>query len=334
MKIVAPPPIPQPESFLSTQTGVLLLTFCAVFLGVAALYSIVIGRAMHRRTIFRRLDLDAANKVSSRDDMVRALLQRSLTKEGQYIVPFLPLNQLVLQSGTTVSIYAIIFMMIALGVTACIFMLAMQVSLWLCLLAGIAAGILFPLSVLRSMRHARQKKFEEQLPDALDSLVRSLRAGHAIPIAIASVGKQMADPLGGEFSLTAAELTYGLELETSMVNLRSRVGQPDLGLIVLAVSIQSKTGGNLTEILGNLSKIIRERFKLRLKAKALSAEGRMSAIVLSLLPPALFGIFWIISPGYYSEVWHHEIVKPLLAGCVVWLLIGNYIMYRMVRMTV
>src|SRR5262249_28587537 len=158
----------------------------------------------------------------------------------------------------------------------------------------------------------RQMKFEEQLPDAIDVLVRSLKAGHALPAAIAAAGKHMPDPIGGELSLTAAEVSYGLDLETAMINLRSRVGQAGLALIVLAVSVQSKTGGNLAEVLTNLSKIIRERFKLRRKAYALAAEGRFSAILLSILPIALFGLLRFISPSYYGDIAGNEFVKPVL----------------------
>ena len=102
-----------------------------------------------------------------------------------------------------------------------------------------------PFTVLRAMRDGRQRKFEEQLPEAIDTLVRGLKAGHAVSVAVSSVGKNLPDPIGAEFRLTAAEMTYGLDLETAMANLHTRVGQPDLGLIALAVSIQSKTGGNL-----------------------------------------------------------------------------------------
>jgi tight adherence protein B len=105
-------------------------------------------------------------------------------------------------------------------------------------------------------------------------------------------------------------------------------------LLVLAVSIQSKLGGNLAEILSNLSGVIRGRFKLRRKARALSAEGRFSAVALSLLPIILFAVLWVISPGYYGQVWHEPVVKIGLALALLWLLIGNIIMYRMVRFAI
>ncbi len=129
-------------------------------------------------------------------------------------------------------------------------------------------------------------------------------------------------------------MTYGLDLETAMVNLSARVGQPDLALIVLAVSVQSKTGGNLAEILGNLARVVRERLKLRRRAHALSAEGRFSAILLSVLPIALFGVLRLIAPNYYGDIWGNPFVKPVLAGAVTWMLIGDYVMYRMVRIRI
>jgi tight adherence protein B len=112
------------------------------------------------------------------------------------------------------------------------------------------------------------------------------------------------------------------------------VGQPDLTLVVLAVSIQSKTGGNLAEILSNLSRVVRERLKLRRRAKALSAEGRFSAILLSILPIALFGVLRLISPSYYGDVWATPYVKPVLVGAIVWMLIGDYVLYRMARIRI
>ncbi len=184
------------------------------------------------------------------------------------------------------------------------------------------------------LRTSRQRKFEEQLPEAIDILVRGLRAGHAIPFAISTVGRQMSQPIGGEFGITGGELTYGLDLETAMINLRSRVGQADLSLLVLAVSIQAKMGGNLAEILTNLARVIRERFKLRRKARALSAEGRYSAMLLSILPIALFGILWLIAPSYYGQVWDEWFVKPALGLTLLWMMFGNFVMYRMVKFSV
>jgi tight adherence protein B len=141
----------------------------------------------------------------------------------------------------------------------------------------------------------------------------------------------MPDPIGTEFAIVADEMTYGLDLEAAMKNLHRRVGQQDLGLLVAAVGLQGKTGGNLAEILSNLSNVIRDRLRMRLKIKALSAEARFSALILSILPLAIFCILSVIAPTYYGQVWHVAIVKPLLVAAAVWMMLGNIIMYRMVR---
>ncbi|MGA7325188.1 MAG: type II secretion system F family protein [Rhodomicrobium sp.] len=310
------------------------LVFVATLTFIFASYLALRGRALYRGSIQNRLLTPERRNINTREELIHIRRSRSLTSEGNYIVSWLSLNQLVLQSGTRLGMFG--FVLLSLGAWGAVFFAASIGGLdgWVSALIGIPIGLATPLYILTSMRDRRRQKFEEQLPDAIDVLVRSLKAGHALAGAIAAVGKHMPAPIGAEFNLTAAEVTYGLDLETAMVNLSSRVGQADLALIVLAVSVQSKTGGNLAEVLTNLSKIIRERFKLRRKAYALAAEGRFSAILLSILPVALFGILRLISPGYYGDIAANHYVNPILGGAVVWMLIGDYIMYKMVRIAV
>src|SRR4029077_9546360 len=192
--------------------------------------------------------------------------------------------------------------------------------------AGFSATAL-PYFVLRVLRGRRQKKFSSQFPDALDIIVRSLRAGHPVPIAISMVGREMADPVGTEFGMVSDEITYGADLETALRNLYFRVGQEDLPLFVTAVAIQGSTGGNLSEILGNLSAVIRQRFKMRRKIKALAAEGRFSAFILSGLPIAMFLVLQVMAPDFYGQVWKIEMTKIVLACAGGWMAMGNLIMY-------
>ena len=133
-----------------------------------------------------------------------------------------------------------------------------------------------PYLVLRFLRGRRQGRFAAQFPDALDMIVRSLRAGHPVPIAINMVSREMTDPIGTEFGIVSDEITYGADLETAMRNLYARLGSDDLPLFVTAVGIQGSTGGNLGEILENLSGVIRQRFKMRRKIRALASEARAS----------------------------------------------------------
>jgi tight adherence protein B len=118
------------------------------------------------------------------------------------------------------------------------------------------------------------------------------------------------------------------------MNVSTRVGQADLALLVVAVGIQTKTGGNLAEILTGIAKVIRERSKMRLKARALSAEGRFSALTLTLLPFVVFGMLNLIAPHFYGDVWNVPLVKPILAAAVVWMTLGDLLMYRMVKIDV
>jgi tight adherence protein B len=184
------------------------------------------------------------------------------------------------------------------------------------------------------LRNRRRRTFEAQLPEAIDVLVRSLRAGHPVSAAIRMVVRELPDPIGTEFAIAADELTYGLDLETAVHNVSRRVGQQDLALVVVAIGIQAKSGGNLAEILNSISKMIRERLRMRLKVKALSAEARFSAVVLSILPMALFGLLLVIAPHFYGDVWQVSYVKPVLAAAAAWMLIGDVVMYNMVKFEV
>ncbi len=141
----------------------------------------------------------------------------------------------------------------------------------------------------------------------------------------------MPDPIGSEFGIVADEITYGADLETAMRNLYFRVGSDDLPLFVTAVAIQGSTGGNLGEILENLSGVIRQRFKMRRKIRALAAEGRASALILSSLPIGMFVVIKLLVPDFYGSVWNEDMTKIalVLAGC--WMGVGNFIMYRLVN---
>ena len=165
-------------------------------------------------------------------------------------------------------------------------------------------------------------------------IVRSLRAGHPVPVAISMVAREMADPIGSEFGIVSDEITYGADLESGLRNLYFRVGQDDLPLFVTAVAIQGTTGGNLGEILQNLSTVIRERFKMRRKIRALAAEARASALILSSLPIAIFLVIQVVTPEFYASVWDEDITKKALAMAGCWMGLGNFIMYRLVNFRV
>jgi tight adherence protein B len=220
--------------------------------------------------------------------------------------------------------------LIAMGLAAAVIALAgTRDPLVAVVAASLGAGI--PLFALAIMRHRRIRRFEAQLPEAIETFVRALRAGHPVSAAIRMVVRELPDPIGAEFAVAADEMTYGLDLETAIGNINKRVGQPDLALMVIAIGIQAKSGGNLAELLAGIAKVIRDRLRMRLKVKALSAEGRFSAVVLSILPFALFGLLGVLAPQFYGEIWSMPFVKPVLLAATVWMLIGDLVMYRMVN---
>ena len=310
----------------------LVWLFIAVSAGLTAeaLYLLLFSAASYRSQINRRLRLSKEQKTRE-SVLVELRRERGLTSGGHYRLDFIGLNQLILQSGLTIGLSRLAVLVAVIGVVAFVGVFFIRDDLIDATAAALASATVLPYFALRMLRNNRQKKFAAQFPDALDTIVRSLRAGHPVPIAIAMVGREMPDPIGSEFGMVSDEITYGADLETAMRNLYSRLGSDDLPLFVTAVGIQNSTGGNLGEILENLSGVIRQRFKMRRKIRALAAEGRASAMILSALPIGLFVVVQFVAPDFYGSVWHEQLTKVLLGFGIGWMLVGNLIMFKMVN---
>ncbi len=293
-------------------------------------YLLAYSKASYRKNINRRLRV-IESKPDRESVLVQLRRERGLTSSGDYRLPLIKINKLILQSGLSIGFTRLI-LFIAIG-TVATFACTMVFDGSTTHAFGAAALSAFalPFLVLRFLKARRQKKFGAQFPDAIDIIVRSLRAGHPVPVAISLVAREMPDPVGTEFGVLVDEITYGADLETAMRNLFYRVGTDDLPLFVTAVAIQGSTGGNLGEILENLSAVIRQRFQMRRKIRALAAEGRMSALILSSLPIGVFLVIQFVTPEFYASVWDQSLTKIglALAGC--WMGVGNFIMYRLVN---
>jgi len=293
-------------------------------------YLLAYNKASYRKNINRRLKV-MDHKPDRESVLVQLRRERGLTSGGEYRLPLVNLNQLVLQSGLTVGFGRLILIIVIGMIGAFAATMVFERNFLHAVAAALFSGLVLPFIVLKFLRSRRQKKFAAQFPDAIDIIVRSLRAGHPVPIAINMVARELPDPIGSEFGTVTDEITYGADLETAMRNLYFRVGTDDLPLFVTAVAIQGSTGGNLGEILENLSGVIRLRFKMRRKIRALAAEGRASALILSSLPIALFAVINFLVPTFYASVWHEDMTKIALALAGGWMVIGNIIMYRMVN---
>jgi tight adherence protein B len=302
----------------------------AAVLVAEALYLLLHNRKDYRTRVNRRLSISA--KEANREKvLVQLRRERGLSTDGGYALPLAAFNRLVIQSGVKVEPTRVIF-----GLALCGLLGFMGVFAWtgeaLYGLAGAAAcAVLVPLAALLWLRKRRLKAFGTQFPEAIDIIVRSLRAGHPTPVAIAMVARELPDPVGTEFGMVADEITYGSDLENALRAMMARTGHEDLPLFVTSVAIQATTGGNLSQILDNLAKVIRERFKMRRKIRGLAAEGRASAAILNAVPFVVFGIINWMSPNFYGETWSHPMTKIALGGAIGWMGVGNVIMRRMIN---
>jgi tight adherence protein B len=307
-----------------------LFVAVSAVLTVEAVYLLFFSMASYRSQINRRLKLSKDRK-NRENVLIELRRERGLTRGGNYRLNFVALNRLILQSGLTIGFVRLILVVAVATVVAFAATMFFRGDLVEAGVAALLSATALPYLVLRMLRGRRQKKFAAQFPDTLDIIVRSLRAGHPVPIAITMVGREMADPIGSEFGMVSDEITYGADLETAMRNLYARIGSDDLPLFVTAVAIQGSTGGNLGEILEGLSGVIRQRFKMRRKIRALAAEGRASASILSALPIGLFIVIQFVAPEFYASVWSEHLTKLLLGGAAVWMSFGNLIMFKMVN---
>lgn len=246
---------------------------------------------------------------------------------------FARMERLMLQAGSTQSVSHFFMVSLAAGAGTLIVGLMMYLPLWIVIgLSGFAT--IFPLLRLLSARRKRLLKLEQQLPDALDLMGRALLAGHAFSAALDMVGSESSEPIAGEFRTTFDEINYGIPLPDALLNLGARVPSADLGYFIIAVLLQRETGGNLAELLGNLSALIRARFKLLGSIRALSAEGRLSAWILGLLPFAVAGVFNIINPKLMSVLWTDPLGLKMVFVAMFMMMIGIFWMWRIVRIRV
>lgn len=243
------------------------------------------------------------------------------------------LDRLLLQSGLRMNVAKFLGLTLLAGVVGLV--LGLWIGLPLLFIALIAIGAaLLPLMVVFNARSKRMSMLEQQLPDTLDLLSRALRAGHAFPSALQMAGQEMPDPIAEEFRITFDEINYGVPLQDALMHLATRVPSADLRYFVIAVLTQKETGGNLAELLDNLSRLIRERLKLMGTIRVLSAEGRLSAWILTILPFALVGILFLIRPAFISILWTDPMGPKMIALTGVVMAVGLFWMWRIIKIRV
>lgn len=204
----------------------------------------------------------------------------------------------------------------------------------LALAIGLTVAVVLPWMVISRLADARRRRMENQFPIALDIFVRGLRSGHPIPAALGLLTEEMDDPIGTEFGIVTDEIAFGLDLREALARMAERWGLADMHMFVVSVSVQMETGGNLAEILENLSKVIRDRASMFMKVRALSSEGRMTAIILTGLPILAFTGLFVSNPGFFLDVATDPIFFFGFGSLIVLYLIGFVTIRRMIDLKV
>jgi tight adherence protein B len=311
------------------------LIFVGVFMMVEGVYLIIYGKTLKReKKVNRRLALLQDGKDT--EEVMGILRHEREGAEKHERMPVIgPMIEMARHAAITISIPQIAISMVVLAIVAFLLLTlftgaVIQIRIVVALITGYAAFYIW----LRGKAKKRISLFEEQLPDALDLMVRSLRVGHPMNAAIGIVAHEMMDPLGTEFGLIADEATYGMPITDALDRMANRVPVPDLRFLAIAINIQSTSGGNLAEILEGLSRVIRARFKLFRKVRAITAEARWSGWFLSVFPVIALLLVQVVQPDYYDRVSDHVLFLPGAILTFILLVVNVFFMRMLVNIKV
>ncbi|MGE4545485.1 MAG: type II secretion system F family protein [Pedobacter sp.] len=239
------------------------------------------------------------------------------------------LDRMLVKSNLPFNASVFVLVSLSLGLIALLLGLKYSPFLLMTIILSILVTCL-PFGYLKLAEKAYINKFQDQLPEALDLLARALRSGHAMTSGLEMVSDEMEAPISVEFGAAVDEINLGLTFEEAFENLCERVPSTDLRFFAISVIIQRETGGNVAEILDNISRLIRERIQFKRQVKALTAEGRLSAMVLIGLPIALFAYIFFINHKYLTLLWTDEIGQYMLAGAIVLQILGAFVIKKIV----
>ena len=332
-------------SGLLVRLVILIAIFASVFLISQVLLSALANWRSDRSAVNRRLSM--LRSGIDRDQVNQSLLKNAPPvlgpDAGVFETVYVRFIRTVMMSGVSFDTRQLV---VGMAIGACVlagsilllavgaqFQLTLGV-IQLVLVIAVAVAVGLPVIVISRLAQRRHKRMEEQFPVALDIFTRSLRAGHPIASAIFLVTEEMADPIGSEFGLVSDEVSYGAELTDALAAMAERWALEDMRMFVVSVSVQSETGGNLAEILENLSTVIRARASMYMKVRALSSEGRMSGWMLTVLPVLTLISMFAVNPGFYLDIAQDPIFLIGFPGLLILYAIGVILIRRMVDLKV
>jgi tight adherence protein B len=295
------------------------VVFVAVFMLMLGLTASASGESRLRRTLRRRLEKISADVHEDIASILRERYLKSLSPLERRLeeMPFMQrLAAMAEQAGRPKPGYQVVMNSILLALTGAVMVGALLQNAAVALLAALG-GFMTPYFLLSIRQRHRLEKIEEQLPDAIDVIKRALRAGHPFNAAVKLVADDMDQPIAKEFELTFSDLNYGGDVRRALLGLVGRVPSVTVMALATSVLVQRETGGNLAEILDQIAKVVRGRFRFQRKIRSLSAEGKMSAWVLSLVPLGLVAIMSIASPGYLPIMLTNKLGHEMLYAAAV-----------------
>jgi tight adherence protein B len=313
-----------------------VLAFVAVFLLIQAGVGLISSSDQTKR-VNRRLTLMASGMDR---DAVFATLVRNPASVGRHTGALAEAHESVnlrlKQAGLAITPIQFISYVAMVGTGLWLLCLAIMILKGASLLTSILASLVVAAALagvgawgwLDGRRKKRLKKLEEQLPLALDIVTRAIRAGHPVISAVQLASEELGDPIGSEFGLIVDETTYGLEFKEALVTFARRTGSADVHFFAVSVGIQSETGGNLAEILEGLASVVRGRQTLAKRVKALSSEGKASAMILSILPGFLIGMMMLMAPSFYTSKFKDPLFWPIVIAVMIVYGIGQVMIKR------
>jgi tight adherence protein B len=243
----------------------------------------------------------------------------------------LTLSQRIEQAGLTWSVRQYILISAGMGIVAFGLVMGSGLGLMPALGFGFAAGFGLPFWMLSFLKKRREARFLNVLPDAVDVIVRGIKSGLPLLDSLKVVAAEGQEPVKSEFKAIIETQTVGIPLGDACLKLYERMPLPEANFFGIVIAIQQKAGGNLSEALGNLSKVLRERKKMKAKIQAMSMEAKASAAIIGSLPPAVMAIVWITSPTYIELLWTHPTGQLLLLGSATWMAMGVMVMKKMIN---
>ncbi|GLQ33792.1 pilus assembly protein TadB [Amylibacter marinus] len=314
---------------------ILVLIFIGVVLMVEGMYLVAFGKSISSSArVNRRLTLIEEGK--DHEDILSTLRREREQHQNSFKFPvFSILSKKAAQANIAFSPKALVLVMIVVAIFGFVMLTVFaDASFLIRVLVSVIMGTGGVYFWLNSKAKKRLSLFEEQLPDAVDLIVRSLRVGHPFSSAINVVAEEMYDPIGSEFGLIADEATYGLDINSALADMAERIDLQDVRFLAVAVGIQSRSGGNLAEILDGLAKVVRSRFKLFRRVRAITAEAKWSGWFLSIFPFAAIVMVNVTNKGYYDKVAQSPFFVPACIFVGIMLTMNIIIMRALVNIKV